>query len=178
MLVSAAHFARFRRVRAHYSCASFGTNRAGQQIPHPHQVVRRRRKGEYPPHLVNPAMSHLAHQGDRLQPAEALRDPLLLTDRVPGVARGPLINRAAAGALHVLCHVRRDPDIPALRDKVFRVVRFVGAHRDALVPGQPFQHHQRRIPFRRATVPTSAPTIAATSSSDSSSNSHSRIASR
>jgi hypothetical protein len=52
---------------------------------------------------VNPAVAHFAHQ-IAFKPAEALFDPLplLLTDCVSGVARGPLVDCAAAGTLYVL----------------------------------------------------------------------------
>src|SRR3954462_11918373 len=70
--------ARFRAAQAHFSLDSYGTNRPGQQIPHPHQVVRRGRKGEYPAHLFDAAMPDLAHHSDRLQPAKAFFHALAL----------------------------------------------------------------------------------------------------
>ena len=100
----AARLARVGRVRAHFSLDSCGTNWTGQQIPHPHQVVGRGRKGEHPAHLLDPAMPHFPHQGNRLQPTKALLDSLslLLTDRVSGMPRRPFINRAASAARAVL----------------------------------------------------------------------------
>ena len=105
VLVTAAHLTRYCRERAHFSPDSCGTNRTGQQISHPDQIVRRRCERENPTYLVNPPMRHLAHQCDRLQPPEALFDslPLLLADPISGVPRGPLVNGAAATPLGVLC---------------------------------------------------------------------------
>ena len=149
MLVSAARFARYRRVRAHFSCASCGTNRAGEQIPHPHQVVWRRREGENPPHLVNSTMPHLSQQRDRLQPSENLLDPLplLRADPIARVPRRPLIDRAPARPIRVLRPVRRHSHIAALRYEIFGVVRLVASHRHAMLARNLLQHHQRSIPF-------------------------------
>ena len=56
------------------------------KIAHTHQIVGRAGEGEDPIHLAHATMANLAHQGNRLQPAEALFDalPLLLADGVPG----------------------------------------------------------------------------------------------
>jgi len=98
--VTAAHSARFRRGRAHFSPGSCGMNRTRQQIPHPHQIVRRRREGEDPAHLLDSAVPHVAHQRYRLQPPEALFDPLPLplADRVAFVPRRAAVNRTAVAA--------------------------------------------------------------------------------
>jgi integrase len=75
-------------------------NRTRQQIPHPHQIVRRRREGEDPAHLLDSAVPHVAHQRYRLQPPEALFDPLPLplADRVAFVPRRAAVNRTAVAA--------------------------------------------------------------------------------
>src|ERR1051326_7791730 len=65
-------------VRAHFPYDSCGTNWAGQELSHPHEVVRRRGEGKHPADFVDPAMSHLPHQCDRLQPSEALLNSLAL----------------------------------------------------------------------------------------------------
>ena len=153
MLVSVGLFARFARVRAHFSPDSCGTNWAGHQIPHPHQVVRRRREREHPSHLLNPAMPHLAHQRDRLQPAEALFDPLplLLADRVSGMPRRPLdqwrcLHSASCSAPRAAS--RSDSGIPPRNPAVSYPLSAPTVTRCS--PGNLLQHHQRRIALRRA----------------------------
>ena len=63
MLVAAGCLARLRRQPAHCCPVSGGTKRAGQPLPPPHPIVRRRGKGEYPSDLVEAALAHLAHVG-------------------------------------------------------------------------------------------------------------------
>lgn len=132
--VSAVRFAPFGRARALFSPGSYGSNWTRQQIAHPHEVVRCRREGEHPAHFLDAAMAHLTDQRDRFQPAEAFFDPLPvpLADPVAVVACGALIDGAATVALLVLGHVRRDIQMPALGDEIFRVVSFIGSDRDAI----------------------------------------------
>src|SRR6516225_12065519 len=47
-----------------------------QQVAHPHQVIRRRRPSEHPPHSLQTAEARLAHQGHRLEPTEDFLHPL------------------------------------------------------------------------------------------------------
>jgi hypothetical protein len=47
----------------------------GVQVAHAHQVVGRAGEGKDPIHSAHATMAKLAHQGNRLQPAEALFDP-------------------------------------------------------------------------------------------------------
>jgi hypothetical protein len=49
----------------------------GGQVSHSHQIVGGAGKGKYPVHFAHPAMSNLAHQRYRLQPAEAFSDQYL-----------------------------------------------------------------------------------------------------
>ena len=97
-------------------------------------------------------MPHLPHQRDRLQPAEALFDAFTfpLTDPVTVMPRRPTVNRAATFALQVLGYMRRHLHLPALGHEVPGVIAFVGSHRDVACAGDLFQHHQTRIPLRRA----------------------------
>src|SRR5437867_7699629 len=83
----------------------------GQQCPHPDQVKRRGSEDEVPVDARAAAMSQLAHQTDRLHPAETLLDQLsfLLTDRVAGMPGRARIDRAAASRrLGILGHMRGD----------------------------------------------------------------------
>ena len=74
MTLPAALFAPFGPRAGTLFPGSWGTHRAGQQFPDTYQVVCRRREGEHPAHLFDPAVPHLPHQRDRLQPSEALFD--------------------------------------------------------------------------------------------------------
>src|SRR5215831_12086413 len=93
---------------------------------------------------MNPSMPHLAHQCDRLQPTEALFDslPLLLTDPISGVPRGPLVKGAASIPLGVLCHVWSRLEVVAFRHEVPGVVSLVGAQCHSMLTGNLFQHDQ------------------------------------
>ena len=98
-------------------------------------------------HFAHSPVSHLAHQGNCLQPAETFLDPLplLLTEGVCGVPRGATVNRTAATRLVILGHVRRDPQVQALGHKAMRVEPFVAAHRHRFRSRNLFQNHQRCI---------------------------------
>src|SRR5207249_400268 len=83
----------------------------GQQCPHPDQVKRRGGEDEVPVDARSAAVSQLAHQTDRLHPAETLLDQLsfLLTDGVARMSGGARIDRAAASRrLGILGHMRGD----------------------------------------------------------------------
>jgi hypothetical protein len=84
-------------------------SRRACQIPNPNQVVHGQGKGEHPAHAPHAAMARLTKQADGLGPAEDLFHPfaLLLTDRIAGMARRPLIDGTATVG-GVLGHVRRD----------------------------------------------------------------------
>src|SRR5207244_2511990 len=78
----------------------------------------------------------------------------MLADLIAEVARGARINRAAAGALHILGQVRPNIHFPQLFHKISCVVSFVGAyaHRSLPALSPPFapalvEHQQRRLPF-------------------------------
>jgi len=70
----------------------------GAQVPQPNEVVRGDREGEHPRHALEAAMTELPQTADRLQPTEDLFHTLALplTDVVPRVARGPLVDGAPA----------------------------------------------------------------------------------
>jgi len=80
-----------------------------RQHPPTHQVVRRRREGHDPIDFAPTAMPQLSQQPDGLHPPEGLFDLLAtaLTERIPGMARGPDVDRTALLA-RVLRDVRRD----------------------------------------------------------------------
>src|SRR6266850_5693399 len=73
------------------------------------QVVRRGGEGDDPIDEFATAMPELAQTADGLQPAKDLLDqfPFLLADRVAGMPRGPLVDRAAGNLLR---DVRRDAE--------------------------------------------------------------------
>src|ERR1700745_2735719 len=65
----------------------------GSEVSHAHQIVGRAGEGEDPIHLAYSTVPQLAHQRNRLQPAEAFFDslPLSLAGGVSGVpGRAPL----------------------------------------------------------------------------------------
>src|SRR5271170_6852276 len=99
------------------------------QIAHAHQIVGCTGEGENPIYLTHSTMPQLAHEGNRLQPAEAFFDPLplLLAEGETRVPRRAAINRAAAPPSQVLRHMRRHPQIPALFYEIPRVKPFVAA---------------------------------------------------
>src|SRR5215469_8550753 len=80
----------------------------GGQIANAHQIVGGACEGENPIHFAHSAMANFAHQRDRLQPTEALFDPLPLSlaEGIPQMPHGAPVNRAAAAASVVLCHMR------------------------------------------------------------------------
>src|SRR5262252_4654917 len=123
---------RSMRLEAHVGPDLHRRNRG--QISHAHQIVGGAGESENPVHFANSAMPNLSQERNRLQPAEAFFDalPLSLADRVSRVPRGAAINRAAAGSSQVLRHVRRHPQMAALRHKPTRVEAFVAAYRQRL----------------------------------------------
>ena len=85
------------RLQTHVGPGLYHWNREGQ-IPHAHQVVSGAGEGGRPVHLAHSAMPQLAHEGNRLQPAEAFFNPcpLSLADDIAGMLRAATINRIAA----------------------------------------------------------------------------------
>src|SRR5580693_9843380 len=83
------------RLQTHVGPGLHHWNHEGQ-IPHAHQVVSGAGEGEKPVHLAHSAMPQLAHEGNRLQPAEAFFNPfpLSLADDIAEMPRGATINRA------------------------------------------------------------------------------------
>src|SRR4051812_34008111 len=74
------------------------SRRRAQQLRQPDQIVGCRREGELPADPGLAAVAGAAQQGDLLDPAERLLDPLAdpLAQRVAGVPRGAAVNRRAA----------------------------------------------------------------------------------
>ena len=83
--------------RRQYSLQLHG-RKYGGQISHAHQIVGGTGEGKNPMDFAHPSMAHLAHERDRLQPAEAFLDPLSLSlaQSIPGMSGGAAINRASA----------------------------------------------------------------------------------
>lgn len=61
-------------------------------------------EGKHPMDFGHPTMTHLAHQRDRLQPAEAFLDPLSLSlaESISSMSRGATINCAATAPCEIL----------------------------------------------------------------------------
>src|SRR5437667_12093600 len=74
------------------------SRRGSDQVPHARQIVGCRCPGKHPSHTLPAPVPHLAHQSYRLHPPKDFFHPFafLLTDRVAGMARGSLIDGAAA----------------------------------------------------------------------------------
>src|SRR5215471_12092456 len=110
----------------------------GSQVSHAHQIVGSAGKGKDPVHFVDPTMSNLAQERNRLQPAKAFFNPLSLslTDDISRVPRSTAINRASAWPRMVLRHVGRDPQIPALLHEIAGVEPFIAPHADRLPAGK------------------------------------------
>jgi hypothetical protein len=90
------------------------------------------------------ALDHdLAHRSDHLAPAEALLDALslALADFVARVSGGACVDGAAAVALGVLRHMRRDVEVSAGFDEAFGVVGFFRAERHPLARARDVAQH-------------------------------------
>src|SRR5438093_349180 len=126
------------------------SRRGSDQVPHTHQIVGGRCPGKHPGDTLPAPVPHLAHQSYRLHPPKDFFHPFafLLTERVAGMARGSLVDGAAAVRI-VLGHMRRGAARPHLLHPVRGVVILVGAHRDAPRSGAGLHHLQRRLAFRR-----------------------------
>src|SRR2546428_3764120 len=99
-LASSAAEHRPRRARVALSelvaGASYGL---GREVSDAHQVVGREGKRKHPVHAAGAPVPRLAHQPDRLEPAEDLLHAFApaLTHRVSGMAGGAALGRARAG---------------------------------------------------------------------------------
>ena len=104
-----------------------------EQPTHPHHVVRRRREGDVPVHQPAPAMPQFVQQPYGRRPAKDLFDEFAfaLTDPIPRGARDATIVRVI---LRFHRDVRRQPELPDRRDKVWNVVGRVGADGPVLAP--------------------------------------------
>ena len=110
-------------------------------------------EGKNPMDFAHPSMAHLAHERDRLQPAETFLDPLSLslTERIPSMSCGAAINGAATRSRMVLRHMRHHSHMPTLFHEIPRVKSFIStdAHRlgsQNFVPASPVR--RRVLPFR------------------------------
>src|SRR5712671_3639579 len=120
------------------------------QISQPNEVVRGDGEGEHPLHTLQAAMTELPQSANGLQPAEDLFHALALplTDLVARMARGPLVDGAAAVRV-VLGHVRRHVQRAPVVDHASRVIVLVAADRDAAVPGDLRRHRERGVALGR-----------------------------
>src|SRR5438046_743384 len=101
-------------------------------------------------------MPGLAESSDGLDPTEDLLDSfaLSLTDGIPRVLRGSLIDGAAAVLVLVLRYMRSHRRFPEFVDKISRVVVLVSTQRHPpRAAWNPRCHLQRRIPLGRAGRP-------------------------
>src|SRR5438132_13266766 len=107
-LASFAAEHRQRRARVALSEIVAGSSYGlGREVSNAHQVVGREGKRKHPVHTASAPVPRLAHQPDRLEPAEDLLHAFAptLTHRVSRMARGPAVERAGA-VRGVLPHVR------------------------------------------------------------------------
>ena len=102
------------------------------QVSDAHQVVRREREREHPIDAPRAPVTRLAHQPDRLEPAEDLFDPLApsLAHGIPGMVSGATVN-GTRPARRVLRHVRCHPEQADRRYELSDVVALVGGQCDA-----------------------------------------------
>ena len=138
--VSAAHAPR----RAHLS----------RQVYQSHQVASCERQLVMCVHAIQSTHHCTAHRRPRLRPSVDPFGhlPLDLADLIPRMAAGACVNRAAASASCVLCHMRGDLSFSTLGHEVGRIVVFVspqGAASGALRRRTAFSHfvHQRQRGF-------------------------------
>ena len=128
-----------------------------EQLGYSEQVVGGGREGEDSFGPCAPPDLHLIIAGLRLDPAEDLLDALAdaLADGVAGVARGApvdggfaplagLADRAVDG------EVRRDLARSQIADELRHVISLIRAEGDAAGAPAPVEHHQGRLPLRRA----------------------------
>src|SRR5712671_2823446 len=120
------------------------------QVPQPNEVVRGDGEGEHPRHALATAMTELPQAADRLQPTEDLfyALPLLLTDLVPRMTRGPLVDRTASMRV-VLGDMRRDVQTAHVLDKTGRVVVLIPAQGHAALTGNLRRHRERGVALGR-----------------------------
>src|SRR6266403_3890234 len=114
--------------------------RIGQELRYPQQTVTADRQQRHEACAAIAAHPHLAHRPSVLAPAEGFLDALAdaLARPIAPVARGACINRRAARAGAVLCHMRGDPQCAALGHELARVVGFVRRQRAASPLSVPF----------------------------------------
>src|SRR6266550_7254 len=122
------------------------------QISHANEVISSGSKGEDPAHLEDAAVPNLPQQRDRLEPSEALFNPLPLSlaDGVSRVLRRTSIDRAPTRPPEILRHVRCDLQVATLGHEIRSVVALVAAYRYLLRSPNLFQHDQRGIALGRS----------------------------
>lgn len=102
--------------------------RSTQKRAHPHEVVGRVHEAKHELDAALPPMMQFAEPADHFAPPEAFLDQLacLLTDRVPLVTRGPVVNGTPRfPGVKVLRDVGRAPARAHARDKRRGVVAFI-----------------------------------------------------
>src|SRR4029453_2524863 len=127
-----------------------------QQLRQADQVERGAREDEQPIDVRQATELHFADPRDRLQPAERRLDARagMLTLRVARMPRRAGVDRTAARAREILCHVWRRPQLARQVNKLPDVIRLVGPHRATAI-GSPLplrvQHQHARVALRRPT---------------------------
>src|SRR5713101_4102477 len=137
--------------RSDSSSTPFPVVSAGRgQVPQPNEVVRGNCEGEHPRYALQTAMTELPQSADRLQPAEDLFHAfaLLLTDLVPRVARGPLVD-GTASMLVILGHMRRNVQAAPVVDQRGGVIVLVAADRHTALTGNLRRHRERGVALGR-----------------------------
>src|SRR5438445_10841191 len=132
-LTSSAAYHRPRRARVAFSEPGAGRSYGlGGEISDPNQVVRGEGEREHPVHAAGAPVPRLAHQPDRLEPAEDLLHALAptLAHRVARMASGPAVDGTGAVG-DVLRHVRGHAQQAAGGDEISRGVPLVGPERAA-----------------------------------------------
>ena len=134
--VSAAHAPR----RAHLS----------RQVYQSHQVASCERQLVMCVHAIQSTHHCTAHRRPRLRPSVDPFGhlPLDLADLIPRMAAGACVNRAAASASCVLCHMRGDLSFSTLGHEVGRIVVFIspqGAASGALRRRTAFSHFRTQV---------------------------------
>src|SRR5690348_8858231 len=115
------------------------------QVAHSDQVVGGQCQAEHPIDSRDSAVPGLAQPAYSLEPAEDLFHPfaLALTELVPRVARGALVNDTGLLAREM----RGDPMLAHFLHQLFAVVTFVGAQGDPAPAWNLLHHRQCRFGF-------------------------------
>src|SRR5215470_10183682 len=149
----AGSFATLVRLPKQLLASGRSCSRDLSQVSNSYQIVNGGSELKDPTHPTHSAVSSLAQQPHRLQPAEDFCHSfaLALTSFITRMARGALVNSAAATSFVVLRHVRHHLTSAQVSHKVFRVVTFVTTYRHPFLLRSLLQHCQRRLSLGRTT---------------------------